>query len=175
MRVFILKYSEQNKIQRQSITLTAPTYDPEKSATGQNNIWKYNRAPDGMKFCLMEARVTNAYVGNSGDGCVAIFDGHVYNTRWDIFPGVEDYELIGRCLMEDIYKIDEVINLHGWECKEYTIASRSLNQSYGYKANIIVWYYLIPMSRLEKVMYAVIHPKRKSRKGGPTTIDAEER
>ncbi|GAG63921.1 unnamed protein product, partial [marine sediment metagenome] len=40
--------------------------------------------------------------------------------------------------------------------------------------NIVMWYYLVPMSRLEKFYYAVCHPKRKWRKGGPSTLSRFE-
>jgi hypothetical protein len=168
------KYTEAYKIQRRQITLIAPVFDPEKSVTGENNVWHYDRAPDGFKFELVSARITcgtSATVNSYG--VIALFDGKVYNTRWDIFPGVEDFQLLGRAVT-NVYQTNDVIDLFGWECKEYTVATRSTSTENSYIANIIIWYFLKPMSKLEKLMYAVLHPKRKYRKGGPSTVELTE-
>lgn len=167
------RYTEEYKIQRKSHTIITPAYSSQQASVGGNNIWFWDRAPDGMKFELVSAVVTVGTHYYSSYGVVALFDGRVFNTRWDIFPGVEDFELLGRCSISP-YQPNVEITLKGWECKEYTIGARSTQVDTSFIANVIIWYYLRPMSRYERVMYAVLHPKRKTRKGGPTTVELTE-
>jgi len=125
--------------------------------TGKNNTWHYNRAMSGYVFKLisMDVSVSSSYP----DGITAIFDGHEY-THWNIFPGVESRELLGR-VETNRYQQNHTIDLHGWECKEYAIAIRSTNEALAYKSVVVVWFYLEKMNRLEQLYYAVIQPRFK--------------
>jgi len=139
----------------------------------ENNTWWYNRAPEGYKFILHSAVISNAHVPYTSTGIVAIFDGHEY-TGWNIFPGVESMEMLGR-FETSAGETQGVIDLNGWECKEYTVASRSLSGSLQYKCCVIIWYFLEKMSDFETKQYAVMQPKGEHiRKSGMTTIELDE-
>ncbi|GAG74291.1 unnamed protein product, partial [marine sediment metagenome] len=142
---------QSDKINRQVNFMHAPPYDAEESS-GVQNTWLYDRAPQGYKFILDSVDISGTKVDSEWDGIFAIYDGHEY-THWNIYPGVESKELLGRCelISQDISK---TIQLHNWECKEYTMAVRGTNPTNAFKVCIIVWYYLRKMSWLEKLQYA---------------------
>lgn len=145
-----------DKLNRNVFFKHAGIFDPQDT-TGKNNTWQYNRAMSGYIFKLvsMDISVPLAYA----DGITAIFDGHEY-THWNIFPGVESRELLGR-FESSQQQQNFTIDLHGWECKEYTIAIRSSNVSKAFKSVIVIWFYLEKMNRLEQLFYAVIQPRFK--------------
>jgi len=147
---------DDDKIQRQVHFMFAQAFD-EEDTSGTNNIWVYNRAPEGYKFMLVNAQLSTTQNAARNKGIVAIFDGHEY-THWNLFPGVESREYLGRWESSD-YIYNGEIPLFNWECKEYTVACRSTNTLQPVKYCIIVWYYLQKMSWLEKLYYAVIQPK----------------
>jgi len=164
---------QEKKINRQVDFLYAQPYNSEDS-TGANNTWKYNRAPEGYKFVLHSIEVSVAQTASLFQGLVAMYDGHEY-THWNQFPGVESKELLTRG-ETNVYILNLVSSLNGWECKEYTLGIRSLSATYGYKVCIIVWYYLEKMSKLEEYQYATIQPKgdKPIRKAGATTVESTE-
>jgi len=162
-----------DKIQRQVHFITTQALDLE-DISGDNNSWIYNRAPDGYKFILDSVDISTTKYQSKYEGIFNIFDGHEY-THWNIYPGVESRELLGR-LETTIYIVDGSINLHSWECKEYSIAIRSGSTTNGYRVVIIVWYYIEKMSLFERLMYACLHPKLlRIKKGGPSTVEVTER
>lgn len=162
-----------NKMNRQVHFITAPMFDIQDKS-GKNNAWLYNRAPDGYLFKLDSVQISVSSEEMVNTGIFAMFDGHEY-THWNIYPGVESRELLGRTETSD-YSLESYIDLKGWECKEYSIAVRSTSPQKMYRCIAIVWYYLDKMSLLERLMYACLHPKfMRIKKGGPTTVEADER
>lgn len=149
---------DDDKIQRQVHYLWAPIYDTEDTS-GKNNKWIYNRAPSGYKFFLVscEVSVISINPATHNNGIFNIVDGHEY-THWDIAPGVECREILARCFFT-VEQQNYTAQLHNWECKEYTLATRSTSGTYPFKIQVIVWYYLQKMSYLETLYYAVIQPK----------------
>lgn len=161
-----------DKINRQVHFITAQAL-VENGKQPLNNTWIYDRAPDGYKFILHSVFISVAHNPYTATGIFAIYDGHEY-TGWNQWPGVESRELLGR-LETDAGTNQSVIMLNGWECKEYTIGTRSLSGSLAYKVCAIVWYYLRKMTDLEKYQYATIQPRGEHyRKGGPSTVEQSE-
>lgn len=162
------------KIQRQVHFVTAQIYD-SGDTSGKNNTWSYNRAPDGYLFELISVDLSVTAVQTQYAGIVQLSDGHEY-THWNIYPGVQTNELLYRAEF-NIYNLNSIASLHGWECKEYTIGARSVSDSKAFKSIAIVWYYLKKASRLELLEYAVKHPRnqdmfRRALRG--TTIEPSE-
>lgn len=143
------------KIDRQVHFGWAPIFLPADT-TGVNNTWIYNRAPEGYLFQLVEISISSSRGTSEQQGIFALFDGHEY-THWNVFPGVESRELLYRFDSID-YQTSDVANLHGWECKEYTIGMRSWSETKPYKIVAIVWYFLKKASRKELMEYALKHP-----------------
>jgi len=163
---------DDDKVQRQVQFMRAQPHDSEDSS-GKNNTWVYNRAPDGYKFRLVKVLVASKQTDNAFNGIFGMFDGHEY-TRWDIWPGVESREYLTRISMSLENQTVE-FGLEGWECKEYSIAVRSTNATYEFKAMSIVWYYLEKMSHLERLYYAVIQPRwNRYKKAFRTTLDPKD-
>ena len=145
-----------DKLNRNVFFKHAQIFNPVDK-TGKNNTWQYNRAMSGYIFNLvsMDISVSSEYP----DGITAIFDGHEY-THWNIFPGIESRELLGR-FESNQYQQNFTIDLKGWECKEYAIAIRSTSETKAFKSVIVIWFYLEKMNRLEQLYYAVIQPRFK--------------
>jgi len=152
----------------------AQIFDSEDTS-GDNNVWKYNRAPEGYVFELVEIVVSTTKTGTQdwSNGIVALFDGHEY-TRWNIFPGVESSELLAR-IETSTQGMIASLSLHNWECKEYALATRSTNENKIYKCVVIIWYYLRKMNTLETLYYAVIQPKwKRFKKAFRKTVEPSE-
>lgn len=163
---------QSDKINRQVQFMYAQPYDSEEVG-GKNNTWLYDRAPEGYKFVLAEVTVSAGRLSDTHRGLFAIYDGHEY-THWNQYPGVESKELLGRLEFEQ-YNLVQTVDLHNWECKEYTLGVRSNTDAVGFKCCVIVWYYLRKMSWLEKLQYAVLQPRgQRYRKGGATTVERSE-
>ena len=163
---------QSDKINRQVNFMYAQPYDPEE-ITGKNNTWLYDRAPDGYKFILESVQISVSSTGSMYNGIFAIYDGHEY-THWNQYPGVESKELLGRIETNE-YQLFAGIDLHNWECKEYTMGIRGTHQTVPIKMCVIVWYYLRKMSWLEKLQYAVLQPRgQRYRKSGPSTVERSE-
>lgn len=145
------------EIQRQVHFMSAQVFDVEDTS-GKNNTWQYNRAPEGYLFELVQIVVSGSRGGGSHQGIVALFDGHEY-THWNIWPGVQSQEMLYRFDSID-YQVDGVGQLLDWECKEYTVGTRSWSVTGMFKVVIIVWYYLRKASRMELMEYALKHPAR---------------
>lgn len=161
-----------DKINRQVDFPHAPPVDYGDSS-GKNNNWIYNRAPDGYKFVLHSVNISVAHNPYTSTGIFAIYDGHEY-THWNQFPGVVSHEVLARCETGSD-GTQFILPLNGWECKEYTIGTRSLSESIAYKVCVIVWYYLRKMTWLEKVQYAVSQPRgQRFRKGSARTAELTE-
>ena len=146
------------KVERQVHFMLAQAFDTEDT-TGKNNTWDYNRAPDGYLFQLLSCDIS-VVTGNPltlNNGIFNIVDGHEY-THWNIAPGVECRELLGRCYFTE-QQSNHVFDLHGWECKEYTVVNRSTSESGTFKVTAIVWYILKKASRMELLEYAIKHPR----------------
>ena len=165
---------ETSKINRQVHYGYAQIYDSEDK--GDNNSWIYNRAPNGYKFILDSISVIASATNNQNNGIVQIYDGHEH-TNFIIYPGVESREILERLETTD-YQLNLEKSLHGWDCKEYTIGLRSTSETYPFRVIIIVWYYFEKMSRYERLLFAVTHPKSilgrytKSLRG--TTVESTE-
>lgn len=145
-----------NQINRTVYFGHVQAFDSEDTS-GDNNTWIYDRAPDGYKFHLVSAQISVANYPDYNDGIVAIYDGHEY-THWNQWPGVESREILGR-LEFNVYQDNGILDLHNWECKEFTIGLRSTNIGNPFRACIVIWYYLTKMTPLERLHYAVVHPK----------------
>jgi len=143
-------------IERQVHFMLAPAFNPADK-TGVNNKWAYNRAPDGYLFLLDSVQISASSESAYKDGIFNIFDGHEY-THWNLWPGVESRETLGRVEI-NINLLDQYISLKNWECKEYTLGTRSVNLENPFKVCVIVWYYLKKASRIELMEYAIKHPK----------------
>jgi len=165
---------QEKKINRSVYFLYTPVYDSEADPPGNNNRWIYDRAPEGYKFVLVAMDVSSRISGDTTKAVLGLFDGHEF-TNWLIFPGVESKEYL--CRSEyNIYQPSMSHDLHGWECKEFTIGGRNFATAEDVKFCIIIWYYLEKMDKLEEYQYAVIQPKgdKPIRKGGATTVESTE-
>lgn len=85
-------------------------------------------------------------------------NGKIYLEEYISLTGVQSQELLGRTQF-DLYQLDAVVSFENWECKEYTLGARAKGTVTGFKACVIVWYYLKKSSWLERLYYAVIQPK----------------
>ncbi|GAG55151.1 unnamed protein product [marine sediment metagenome] len=159
-----------DKINRQVFFIHAQGYDAQEEYPKKNNTFKYFRAPEGYKFLLHSIDVTSDHRQAYRDGIVELSDGHYY-TGWDIFPGVENKEVLWRGSF-NVYNTTLSGSLNLWECKEITIAIRSITTENVFKVSTIIWYYLKPMSKLETLFYALVHPRfRRYKKAYATTLD----
>ncbi len=147
---------EKEGINRQVHFIMAPAFDSEDH-TGINNTWQYRRAPEGYLFILDEIYVS-VRDGNADKGQGALIDGHEY-THWNLWEGVQCNEYLARWYHDD-YTHDLSINLHGWKCKEYTLAVRSSDATKVYKICAIIWYWLKKANREELLEFAIKHPSR---------------
>lgn len=164
---------QEDKINRQVHYTYAQAKDIEGTYPLKNNSFVYNRAPDGYLFQLVELDISCSCEAGVNVGIVEMSDGHCY-TGWNIWAGVENRETLVR-IETDVYFVNFSKSLHSWECKEYTIATRSKKTDAPFKTCCIVWYYLRKMSPLEKYQYAVIQPKGEHiRKAGATTVESTE-
>ena len=164
---------EVNKINRQVYFLHLPAYDSELDPPGKNNRWIYDRAPDGYKFVLVSVEVSARISASGTSSIFGMFDGHEF-TNWLLFPGVESRQYLTRSELK-IYNNNFAADLHNWECKEFTLAGRSLATAEAVKYCVIVWFYLRKMTPDETKMYAVIQPRGEHyRKGGPRTLTEGE-
>lgn len=166
---------EEEGINRKVHFAHANAFLPEDTS-GVNNTWVYHRAPEGYLFLLDSVTLSNAHNPYTTTGIFAVYDGHEY-THWNQFPGVESRELLARFeTSSGETQID--LNLHGWECKEYTIGIRSLSESVAYKICAIMWFWLKKASRKELMEYAIKHPIRedtfKRAMRGSTLTEGEE-
>lgn len=161
-----------DKINRQVQFMFAQIFN-SADTTGKNNTFQYKRAPDGYKFLLHSVYVSTTRDANFHNGIFEMSDGHYY-THWNIWPGVENREVIARRDFND-YALEHHQDLNLWECKEYTLAIRSRSEEVGFKCCIIVWYYLKSMNVIEKLFYAVIQPRfRRFKKAYATTLSRFE-
>ncbi|MBA7546832.1 hypothetical protein ES705_39231 [subsurface metagenome] len=138
----------------------------------RQNIWKYKRAIEGHKFLLVEAIISGEDMKAGAQLFFQVYDGHVYS-HWGSFPQIFDQATLGLANLI-YYNAHTSLNLHNWECKEFTMSMRLDNDEANRRFNAIVWYYQIPMSKLEKFEYAVKQPRYKIRHGGPRTLDRFE-
>lgn len=132
--------------------------------------WFHRRAKDGHKFVLVEVKYGHNGVWASGI-MAQIYDGHKYS-QWGSFPDIFDQDTLALVHL-NLYITAHSESLNFWECKEYTISFRNIG-SVEHKPTAIIYYYEVPMTIFEKFMYAVIHPKRKLRKGSATTLTEGE-
>ena len=146
-----------DKINRQVYYLHLPGHDEQLDPIGKNNQWIYDRAIDGHIFLLHSVEVSARISGTTTKAIFAMYDGHEF-TNWLIFPGVQSNEGLSRS--ELTYQQPNFFApLNLWECKEFTLAGRSLASAEDPKFQIIVWYYLKKASRMELLEYAVKHPR----------------
>jgi len=153
-----------NRINRFVFFPNAPIFDPEVY-TGVNNRWVYRRAPDGMLFELISVKVgmqipimASGY--NSYSGIFAVYDGHEY-THWNQFPGVESREALVHLEM-NVYNAFYDIDLHKWECKEFTIGTRSRSEEEPFICKVVVFYRLKKANKFKLLEYALKHPYRET-------------
>lgn len=158
----------EDKIHRRVFTLWAQQYD---ALAKHNNTWKYFRAPEGKKFLLHSIELSTAGLNrDESDGVFCLFDGHEY-TQWDIFPGVINHEVLTRFETNSVTAPTHYSPLNNWECKEVTLASRSSHTDQIFRIMVILWYYLVDMSKEETYEYGAKQPRYSFRRGGPTTLD----
>ncbi|MBA7547679.1 hypothetical protein ES705_40110 [subsurface metagenome] len=141
----------------------------------RETIWKYKRAIEGHKFLLVDFE-SNVDIATSRMVDVEplrtqIYNGKVYS-HWGSFPGIYDQSTL-RLHVLQANGVNATSSLHNWECKEFTMSARNGNP-YTVQFAIIVYFYEIPMSKLETFEYAVKQPRYKYRHGGPRTLDRFE-
>jgi len=158
------------KIQRFCWFDTAVVY---ASQYPYGTIWKTFRAKEGMKLILAQA----ICISNNMDGNVVnhfqIYEGEIKARNWGSFPLIYDQSTLGMATLNEnmnTYTID----LQGYETKSLTMSIRNTSISAGYSVLIILFYYEVPMTRLETFEYAVKQPKYKYRHGGLRTLDRFE-
>ncbi len=101
-----------------------------------------------------------------------IYDGHTYS-HWGSFPGIFDQSTLTLSAL-NTYNNNVLHSLNNWECKEFTLSVRNTNIMDPSPICIIVYFYEVPMSKLEILEYAVKQPRYKYRHGGPRTLSRFE-
>ena len=136
-------------------------------------IWKSWRAKEGMKYVLMAVDITIGGTGDdSGNFRLEIYDGKTYS-HWGMFPYIFDQSVLGHAQF-NTYTLNREINLHGHECKEFTMSAQGQDADKNCRFSAIVWLYVIPMTKVETLEYATKQPRYKYRHGSARTADIEE-
>ena len=144
----------------------------EKVGSKRETIWKYKRAIEGHKLLLVDVSFLLEQLDTIEEVYGQIYDGHTYS-HWGSFPGIFDQSTL-RIVGLDKNQISAIYGLNNWECKEFTLSWRNTHTTAGFRTSIIVYFYEVPMTKLEKFEYAVKQPRYKIRHGGPRTLDRFE-
>ena len=138
----------------------------------RSTVWKYKRAIEGHKFILIEVDFVAESIVSVSDLFGQIYDGHVYS-HWGSFPNIFDQATLAMSSLHQ-YSCNVTKSLHGFECKEFTLSARNTHASSPVRISFIVWFYEVPMSKLETYEYAVKQPRYKYRHGSARTLDRFE-
>ena len=142
-----------------------------KEGSARETIWKYKRAIEGHKLVLDKVIMDLQTIQNNPVH-FQIYNGHVYS-HWGSFPGIFDQSTLALSSM-NLYTTTSVHSLENWECKEVSFSVRNTNSNATYPICMILWFYEVPMTKLETFEYAVKQPRYKIRHGGPRTLDRFE-
>ena len=145
---------------------------PKLSGQGSGTIWKYKRAIEGHKFVLVGIDFSTELMGTAGICHFQIYDGHTFS-HWGSFPNIFDQSTLGM-LSASVYQTNAWIPLNNHECKEITMSLRNLRDSDAGRFCAILWFFEIPMSKIEILEYAVKQPRYKYRHGSARTLDRFE-
>ncbi len=137
----------------------------------RETIWKYKRAIEGHKLILVDVRMSIRSL-QTKDAFFQIYDGHTYS-HWGSFSGIFDQSTLALSSLS-AYNNNVLHSLNNWECKEFTLSVRNSHVTLSFPICIIVYFYEVPMSKLETFRYAVRQPRYKYRHGGPRTLDRFE-
>lgn len=144
-----------------------------KKETSRETIWKYKRAIEGHKFILVDFETSVEAIDTfSKPVRFQIYDGHTFS-HWGSFPGIYDQSTL-RLHIGQGYAPNNYSTLNSWECKEFTLSARNESTSYDIQFLTIVYFYEVPMNKIELLEYAVKQPRYKYRHGSATTLDRFE-
>jgi len=141
------------------------------TAIHEDTIWKHKRAIEGHKFVLVDVSISIEVVGDAAEKHFQLYDGWTESV-WGSFPGIFDQSTLamGTVLNTEVYMYR---TLNHWECKEFTMSIRNTAPQ-NVRFCAIVYFYELPMSKLETLEYAVKQPRYKYRHGGPRTLSRFE-
>jgi len=137
----------------------------------RETIWKYKRAIEGHKLVLVDVQFDLQTV-RTENVHFQVYDGHTYS-HWGSFPGIFDQSTLALKTL-NAYSVSGYASLNNWECKEFTLSVRNRHISESFPICIIVFFYEIPMTKLETLEYAVKQPRYKYRHGSARTLDRFE-
>lgn len=134
-------------------------------------IWKYKRAINGHKLILIAVNIISEGLANF-DVVYQVMDGHAYS-HWGNFPNIFDQSTLAITNLTTQQRA-EYIPLNNWECKEVTLSASEYSNITSGRFAMILWFYEVPMSKTEKLEYAVKQPRYKYRHGSARTLDRFE-
>jgi len=149
-----------------------PWFDTVEFEGTRQTIWKYKRAIEDHKFILVGVTIASVGLGDGAQLNFQIYDGHVYS-HWGSFPAIFDQSTLGLASLNP-FIVNNSIDLHNWECKEFTMSMHAQWETANKQFNATVWYYQIPMTKAERFEYAVKQPRYKYRHGSAITLDRYE-
>jgi len=136
--------------------------------SARETLWKYKRAIAGHKLVLVDVEINVKNIEVNEYCTFQTYNGHTYS-HWGSFPGIYDQSTLSIFTANEIVS-HNVRGLNNWECKEFTMSARNSDTNYAIQFCMIVYFYEIPMSKLETLEYAVKQPRYKYRHGGPRTL-----
>lgn len=158
-----------DKIERHCWFDTIPIHSAQ---TRYGTLFKHMRARKGHKFLLKDWNIISHLPTSGNTVAFQVYDGYV-QSMWGAFPNIYDQSMIGAYIVT-AYEHNAQIDLGLWECKEFTLSVMSDDTDDAVQFGSIIRYYLVPMSKLETLEYAVKQPRYKYRKGFARTADVEE-
>ncbi|GAG97638.1 unnamed protein product, partial [marine sediment metagenome] len=100
------------------------------------------------------------------------YDGHTYS-HWGAYPNIFDQATLG-IVMLNHYTNSGRIELNHWECKEVTLSAALHSVDEAKRFGLVLYYYEVPMTKIETLEYGVKQPRYKYRHGFARTADPEE-
>ena len=140
------------------------------TVTTLKTIWKYKRAIEGHKLMLAGINVASEEKANLNLD-YQVMEGHAYS-HWGNFPNIFDQSTLA-LIHTNLYNKSHYQPLNDFETKEVTLSVHDAGSADG-RFGMILWFYEIPMTKLETFEYAVKQPRYKYRHGGPRTLSRFE-
>ena len=134
-------------------------------------IWKYKRAIEGHKFILVDVEFMIEDLVVEGEQIGQIYEGKVYS-HWGSFPNIFDQSTLRIATLQR-YNPTQLLPLNQYEVKEFTMSWRNTHNA-SVRVCTIVYFYEVPMTKLELLEYAVKQPRYKYRHGSARTLDRFE-
>lgn len=154
-------------------------YAPARSASPPHLAeWKRYRAPSGMMFELLGIQLSSQAELNKSKYILQMYQGHKPASQYGLCPYIEDQDVIMR--HESTANGATAVNstayypLHKFKVKQFTYAFRSTSESSTARCCIILFFNLIPMTKTQKLEYALKWPRLKRSKGMVTKDYVEE-